>query len=176
MKIGLLGGSFNPAHDGHLHISEIALKTLGLMQVWWLVSPQNPLKSRKDMMSLKERMASAKAVTRHNPQIRVTDIEVKLRTQYTADTLMRLKLKYPQHEFFWLMGADNLVQLPKWKKWQKIIKLAEIHVFDRSDYLYKGVKGRAFSHYPHRIKYHHIRKHPASATEIRKSKQKLTIV
>ncbi len=89
-KIGLLGGSFNPAHEGHVHISSLALDRLGLDELWWLVSPQNPLKSPAEMAPLKDRMAGAKAVARIDERIHVTDIEVKLKTRYTVDTLAAL--------------------------------------------------------------------------------------
>ena len=167
MKIGLLGGSFNPAHAGHLHISEIALKKLGLNQVWWLVSPQNPLKDK--IGKFEERLDAAKKLTARNPKIKVLDLENKFGTQYTIDTLKRLKTKFPHYEFVWLMGADNLIQLPKWKRWEEILKLVPIQVFDRAEYFYKAIGQLAYQKHKSRIKYHKIRKHPASATEIRMS-------
>ncbi len=170
MKIGLLGGSFNPAHAGHLHISEIALKTLGLKQVWWLVSPQNPLKSKSDMADFSTRFKKAKAIAADNPHIKVLDIEMALGTRYTVDTLKRLQQKFPKTEFVWLMGADNLIQLPKWKKWEEILQLAEVHVFDRDEHFYKAVKELAYQKHPGRIHYHLIRKHPVSGTAIRRTK------
>ena len=167
MKIGLLGGSFNPAHDGHLHISKIALHKLGLRQLWWLVSPQNPLKSTEDMADFVVRYDHACAIAANNPQIKVLGIEAELGTIYTADTIRRLKLKYPEHEFIWMMGTDNLVQLPYWKHWEEICKQVHIHVFDRNEQLYEAMNGKAIAKYPDRIHYHYIRKNPNSATEIR---------
>lgn len=128
--VGLLGGSFNPAHAGHRHISLYALKMLGLDAVWWMVSPQNPLKSKKDMAPLAERMASARAASQH-PKIHVTDIETGLGTQYTADTLRALKAHFPRTKFVWLMGTDNLRQFHRWQEWQEIFKTVPVCVLDR---------------------------------------------
>ena len=130
MRIGLLGGSFNPAHPGHLAISSFALKRLGLDQVWWLVSPQNPLKSTEDMASLTQRLSFARQLVQ-DPRIIVSDIEARLGTHYTIDTLRALKARFPQTHFVWLMGADNLRQIPKWREWQKIFQLVPIAVFRR---------------------------------------------
>jgi len=128
--IGLLGGSFNPAHSGHRHISLYALKYLGLDAIWWMVSPQNPLKSTKDMASLKNRMASARKTKNHN-KIIITDIEKQLGTRYTADTLKNLKKHFPSTKFIWLMGTDNLRQINKWQKWENIFKMMPIAILDR---------------------------------------------
>lgn len=171
-KIGLLGGSFNPAHEGHLHISEIALKKLGLSQVWWLVSPQNPLKKKEDMMDFSLRLDHAAAIAGDNPRIKVSGLEVELGTRYTVDTIKRLKKKFPQYEFYWLMGTDNLIQLPKWKKWEHILDLAHVHVFDRDDQFYQAIHGKAFKKHPEQITYHNIRKNPLSATLIRSNLKK----
>jgi len=165
IRIGLLGGSFNPAHEGHLNISEIARKKLGLRQVWWLVSPQNPLKSQKGMQSYKKRFASAKKITEHYSPIKVSDLEVRLHTKFTVDTLKRLKQKFPQYEFYFLMGADNLIQLPKWKNWRYIFQYANIHVFDRDYLAYKAIKSVAFI--TCNIHFHRIKLCPASSTKIR---------
>ncbi|MBI3440473.1 MAG: nicotinate-nucleotide adenylyltransferase [Proteobacteria bacterium] len=128
--VGLLGGSFNPAHAGHRHISLYALKNLGLDAVWWMVSPQNPLKSHRDMAPLKERVASAVQAS-HHPDILVTDIEQQLHTRYTADTLVALQQRYSRTQFIWLMGSDNLQQIHRWQEWQKIFGLMPVAVFDR---------------------------------------------
>lgn len=130
MRIGLLGGSFNPAHDGHRHISLIALKRLGLDVVWWLVSPQNPLKSATGMAPLKDRLAGAKAVARH-PRIIVSDIETRAGTRFTCDTLSMLRRRWPGVRFVWLMGADNLPQMPRWRRWQWIMENVPVLVLDR---------------------------------------------
>jgi nicotinate-nucleotide adenylyltransferase len=114
LRIGLLGGSFNPAHAAHREMSLHALKSLKLDAIWWLVSPQNPLKSTHDMAPFLDRLASARDVAQH-PKIIVTDIENKLKTRYTVDTIRKLKHCYPKIQFVWLMGADNLQQIPHWK-------------------------------------------------------------
>lgn len=128
--VGLLGGSFNPAHEGHRHISLYAIRHLGLDAVWWMVSPQNPLKSRKDMAPLETRMTSAVKASRH-PGIVVTNIEQHLHTRYTADTLRALKLHFPGTNFIWLMGTDNLRQIHRWQEWQKIFNMVPVAVLDR---------------------------------------------
>jgi len=128
--VGLLGGSFNPAHEGHRHISLMALKHLGLDAVWWMVSPQNPLKSARDMAPLAARVQSAQRTARH-PQIVVTDIETQMNTQYTADTLTKLRQYFPRTNFIWLMGTDNLRQVHRWQDWQDIFARHAVCVLDR---------------------------------------------
>lgn len=128
--VGLLGGSFNPAHEGHRHISLQALKLLGLDAVWWMVSPQNPLKPAKGMAALDTRLAGARAAGRH-PRIIVTDIERHLHTRYTADTLAALRRHFPSTRFVWLMGMDNLRQIHRWQEWQKIFQMAPVAVLNR---------------------------------------------
>ena len=130
LRIGLLGGSFNPAHSGHRHASTLALKSLGLDYVWWLVSPQNPLKSERDMASFEQRLASARLHARH-PRIIVSGIEQDLGTRYTIDTLRALERRFAQLRFVWLMGSDNLVQLPRWRDWQAIFALVPVAVVGR---------------------------------------------
>src|SRR5690242_10590498 len=141
-RIGLLGGSFNPAHQGHRDISLAALAYLDLDEVWWLVSPQNPLKPVQGMASFKERMASAQAMASH-PRIHVTDIERRLGTRYTADTLRRLVTRFPSYHFVWLMGADNLAQIASWRDWTRIFHLTPIAVFDRPTYTNKALTSLA---------------------------------
>ncbi len=142
LRIGLLGGSFNPAHEGHLHISQLALKYLQLDQVWWLVSPQNPLKPVAGMASLADRMESARDVTRKS-RIIVTDIERTLGTQYTTDTLVALKKKFPGGRFVWLMGADNLVQIDQWHKWTSIFMTLPVAIFARPTYSIRAESAKA---------------------------------
>ncbi|PCI48892.1 MAG: nicotinic acid mononucleotide adenylyltransferase [Alphaproteobacteria bacterium] len=132
-KIGLLGGSFNPAHHAHLEISLAALEKLGLDAVWWLVSPQNPLKSGDDMASLKDRMASARAMA-SDSRIYVTDLESRLGTRYTVDVLDRIIKLLPDSRFIWLMGADNLAQFSRWKDWKKIARTVAFAIFNRPGY------------------------------------------
>ncbi|MFP6746938.1 MAG: nicotinate-nucleotide adenylyltransferase [Alphaproteobacteria bacterium] len=131
LKIGLLGGSFNPAHEGHRHISLLALQQLRLDQVWWLVSPQNPLKPQAGMAPFAHRLAGAKAMARH-PRIRASDLEARLGTRFTVDTLAALRRRRPRHAFVWLMGADNLVQLPRWRRWREIFESMPLAIFNRA--------------------------------------------
>ncbi|MBU3078500.1 nicotinate-nucleotide adenylyltransferase [Sphingomonas quercus] len=132
-RIGLLGGSFNPAHRGHRHISLLALDALGLDEVWWLVSPGNPLKPDKGMAPLSARLASARRVAARAP-IRVTAIESRLGTRYTADTLTALRRLFPREAFIWLMGADNLAQFHRWQHWRRIARTMPIAVIARPGY------------------------------------------
>lgn len=149
MRIGLLGGSFNPAHEGHIHISLLALKKMRLHQVWWLVSPQNPLKAQKGMAGLNARLDIAKKITATHPHIIVSDLESQLHTRFTADTLAKLKARFPRTEFVWMMGADNLIQLPQWERWHDVFDLADIAVFRRPPYavgVLRGLAAQRFSH------------------------------
>jgi nicotinate-nucleotide adenylyltransferase len=146
--VGILGGSFNPAHEGHLHISLLALKLLKLDEVWWMVSPQNPLKSADGMAPLEDRLTEARALVRH-PNIRITDIESRLGTTNTAESLAVLKRGFPKTRFVWLMGADNLKQISRWHQWTRIFNQVPIAVFDRAWMFF------------------HTRLHPGSATNIR---------
>jgi nicotinate-nucleotide adenylyltransferase len=127
--VGLLGGSFDPAHEGHAHITREALKRFGLNRVWWLVSPGNPLKP-KGPASLERRMARARQVMDH-PRVDVTDIEARLGTRYTAETLARLCALYPDVRFVWLMGADNLAQFHLWQDWRAIMEAVPVGVLAR---------------------------------------------
>jgi nicotinate-nucleotide adenylyltransferase len=140
--VGLLGGSFNPAHAGHRHISLIALKRLRLDEIWWLVSPQNPLKRTRGMAPFAERLAGARAVAQH-PRIRVTGIEADLGTTYTAETLARLARRLPHLRFIWLMGADNLAQVHQWKDWQQIFHTVAVAVFARPSYCLRALASTA---------------------------------
>ena len=132
-RVGLLGGSFNPAHHGHLLISRMALSHLALDEVWWMVSPQNPLKTEEGMASLDDRIVSAQAAAQH-PRIRVTDIETRLGTRFTADTLVQLQAWFPATHFVWLMGADNMQQISRWQDWTAIFETVPVAVFGRPDY------------------------------------------
>ncbi len=130
---GLLGGSFNPAHGGHRRISLFSLDNLGLDEVWWLVSPGNPLKPARAMAPLASRFASASRQARRAP-IRVTAIERQLGTRYTVDTLRKLLRRFPKRRFVWLMGADNLSQFEMWRDWRGIARLLPIAVIARPGY------------------------------------------
>ncbi|GHF72812.1 nicotinate-nucleotide adenylyltransferase [Seohaeicola zhoushanensis] len=127
--IGLFGGSFDPPHMGHVHITRQALARFGLDQVWWLVSPGNPLKARGPA-PLDQRMAAARALMQH-PRVQVTDIEARLGTRITAETIARLKALYPGVNFVWLMGADNLAQIHRWHHWRRIFESVPVGVLAR---------------------------------------------
>ncbi len=131
MKIGLLGGSFNPAHEGHLHISDMALKQLGLDYVWWLVAPQNPLKPKIGMAPLSQRLSYAAHKYEHHPRIIVVDVETALRTRYTIDTVKALQKRFPGVRFVWLMGSDNLSTFHRWRNWREIAARVPIAVVMR---------------------------------------------
>ncbi len=148
-RIGLLGGSFNPAHEGHRHVSVEALKRLGLDEVWWLVSPQNPLKSDDGMEPLASRVARARMITRH-PRIRVDAPELLLGTRYTLDTVRALRRRYPHAKFVWLMGADILPQLVRWQGWRELFAAIPIAAFARPGWSYPALLSaapRAFARY-----------------------------
>ena len=142
-RIGLLGGSFNPAHAGHRYIAELALRRLRLDQIWLLVSPGNPLKEQAGMAPLDQRMASARAIARGDPRLLVTDIESLLGTRYTVDTLRALRRAFPRARFVWLMGADNLIQIPRWRRWKQIFHTIPVAVFARAPYSNRALAGLA---------------------------------
>ncbi|HZT52119.1 MAG TPA: nicotinate-nucleotide adenylyltransferase, partial [Stellaceae bacterium] len=137
-RVGLLGGSFNPAHAGHLHVSLEALKRLDLDEVWWLVSPQNPLKAARGMASFARRLEGAAALARH-PRIHVVDLEARLGTRFTVDTLAALERRFPRTRFVWLMGADILIQLRHWKRWAGIFGRTPVAVFARPAYCLRAL-------------------------------------
>lgn len=133
-RIGLLGGSFNPAHRGHRHISLQAIERLGLDEVWWLVSPGNPLKQgAKDMAPFAARLESARRQTRRS-RIRVSDFEQLAGTRYTVDTIRLLKRRYPQHRFIWLLGSDTLPDFHRWRDWRGLAREVPIAVIRRPGY------------------------------------------
>ena len=144
--IGLLGGSFDPAHEGHAHITREALKRFALDRVWWLVSPGNPLKAHGPA-PLEQRMARAQAVMQH-PHVTVTDIEAQLGPRYTAQTLRRLRALYPQVRFVWLMGADNMAQLHLWQDWREIMESVPVGVLARPGQRISARMSRAAAAYP----------------------------
>lgn len=136
-RIGLLGGSFNPAHAAHRRVSLEALRRLALDEVWWLVSPQNPLKPVHGMAHLPARLRQARRVARH-PRIRVTALEERTGTRYAVDTVGWLKRHQPSRRFVWLMGADNLAQFHRWRRWRELARLVPIAVFARPHYVGAG--------------------------------------
>jgi nicotinate-nucleotide adenylyltransferase len=186
-RVGLLGGSFNPAHGGHLHVSLLALKCLDLDEVWWLVSPQNPLKAVKGMAPFSERLAGAAAFVKGHPRIKISAIEASFNTGYTADTIAALKRRFPHTGFVWLMGGDNLAQLPRWERWVELMESVPIAVFDRPQTSLRALAGKAARRYarsrvpaeaarnlagmtPPAWAFFHTRLDPRSATEIRKKR------
>jgi nicotinate-nucleotide adenylyltransferase len=186
LRIGLLGGSFNPAHEGHLAITREALKRLRLDRVWWLVSPQNPLKPSAGTADLEQRLAGARAVAGRHPRVVVSDLESRLGTRYTVDTLSWLRRRC-RSRFVWLIGADNLAQLPLWRGWRRLVRMVPIAVFDREPYSYVALAGRMASAYaegrleetrasalaespPPAWVYLRLRRHQASSTAIRREK------
>lgn len=129
LRVGLLGGSFDPPHAGHLHISRWALKAFRLDRVWWLVSPGNPLKADAPA-EMSRRLAACRAIARH-PRIAVTDIEARFRTRHTQATLTALRRAYPGVHFVWLMGADNLRGFHRWDRWDEILATTPVGVLAR---------------------------------------------
>ncbi|MGA0605695.1 nicotinate-nucleotide adenylyltransferase [Phenylobacterium sp. VNQ135] len=130
MRVGLFGGSFNPPHEGHAHVAETAKRRLNLDRVIWLVSPQNPLKSRHETADLAERMAQAAAVAR-GPGMIVSDLETRLGSAYTIDTIRWLKARYPGVKFVWIMGADSLATFHRWRGWTQIMREVPVAVVSR---------------------------------------------
>ena len=184
MKIGVLGGSFNPAHEGHIHISNIALKEFKLDEVWWLVSPQNPLKTNFTTTNLKKRINYAKQIS-NGYKIRVEDLESKFKTNLTSKTLKIILERYKGTKFIWLMGADNLKEINRWFNWKNIFNTMPIAVFDRGVYSYSIINSIAGKRYFSKLhkrknslsifnkplpswKFIHNIKNPTSSTYIRK--------
>ena len=146
-KIGLLGGSFDPPHKGHIFISQEAKKILKLDEVWWIVTPQNPLKILKPA-TYQERVNNCRDITRNYP-IRIKEIEKKIGSNYSYKTINYILNHYKNIKFFWQMGADNLVSFHKWQKWQKIFKNMSIVIFKRHGYNAKALKSIASKKYNH---------------------------
>ncbi len=189
-KIGLLGGSFNPAHAGHVHISLQAMKRLGLDEIWWLVSPQNPLKSAADMARYEVRLAHARATVKH-PRIRVLDVEARHGLYYSIDTLRFLQARHPRTQFVWLMGADNLGIFHRWRRWREIARRVPVAILDRAPFGLKALhRPFALSRWRQRVAhpkdlctrggdcwcYLTIPRHPLSATHLRKTLGKAAFI
>jgi nicotinate-nucleotide adenylyltransferase len=141
-KIGLYGGSFNPAHPGHRQASILALRRLGLDQIWWLVTPANPLKDADNLPPQAERMQQAAEVAEH-PRIVISGAEAVLRTRYTADLIRNLRRRAANVSFVWIMGADNLAQLHRWEDWREIAKRVPMAVVNRPGHLLAPLSARA---------------------------------
>jgi nicotinate-nucleotide adenylyltransferase len=142
MRIGLLGGSFNPAHKGHRHIIDLARRHLRLDQVWLLVSPGNPLKSQRGMAPLADRLAAARSIA-DGRRVIASSIEALWGTRYTIDTLRLLLRRFPRARFVWLMGADILVQLPRWRRWLEFVRRIPIAVVPRPGYNHRALASQA---------------------------------
>lgn len=140
--MGLLGGSFNPAHDGHLHIAQLALRRLRLDSVWLLVSPGNPLKPVTGMAPFAERLAGAGRISRDR-RIVATGIEAAFGTRFTVDTIRELRRRFPGIRFVWIMGADILVELPRWRNWMRIARTLPFVVLPRPSYTHRALAGQA---------------------------------
>jgi len=141
-RIGLLGGSFNPAHGGHRHVAETALRALRLDEVWLLVSPGNPLKPRAGMAPFAHRLASARRIA-DGRRILASDWEARKGTRYTVDTLAALRRHFPRASFVLLLGADNLAQLPRWRRWTELARRTPIAVFPRPGWTFRALAGQA---------------------------------
>lgn len=152
VRTGLLGGSFNPAHRGHRAISLFAMQALGLDEIWWLVSPGNPLKAgATDMAGLKARLASARLMAKRS-RIRATAIESQLGTRYTVDTLKKLRGRHARRDFIWIMGADNLANFHQWHRWRDIAQQMPIAVVARPGYDGGAISAPAMAWFGHRVR------------------------
>ena len=185
IRVGLLGGSFNPAHQGHLFVALLARRRLRLDQVWLLVSPGNPLKPVAGMAPLRERLCAAGRIA-DGRRIIATAIEARLQTRFTFDTLSRLKVRFPLVRFVWLMGADNLVQFPRWQHWTGIAALMPFAVMPRPKYNAAALSGKAAQRFRNAMRparsapalaglrppawtFLPVRQNPISATQLRRA-------
>lgn len=167
MRVGLFGGSFDPAHEGHAHVAETALKRLGLDRVWWLVSPQNPLKAKSS--PFEERFASALSLAR-GPRMEVTDFERRYGCAYTFQTLRKLKRLYPGVAFFLIMGADNLRHFNRWKRWREVAEAVPVVVVSRP-----GVGPAERFKAPKTWTFLAARHHPHSSTALRRKRRRAAV-
>jgi nicotinate-nucleotide adenylyltransferase len=185
LRVGLLGGSFNPGHEGHLHVAQQAMTHLRLDQLWLMVSPGNPLKPSQGMAPFATRLESVRRLA-DGRRIIATDIEQKLGTHYTLDTMTALKRRFPRQHFVWLMGADNLSQLPRWGRWTRIMRAMPMLVLPRPGATRRALAGQAAARYAkHRLPAQAglclasaaapawillpVKEHPASATALRQT-------
>jgi len=148
MRVGLLGGSFNPPHPGHRHIAEIALHRLGLDQVWLIVTPGNPIKDHGELAALSQRLAATRETVAH-PRIVVTGFEATLSSAYTARTLAFLRRRFPGVHFVWIMGGDNLAGFHRWQEWAEIMRMMPIAVLDRPGFRFRAMASRAAQVFAH---------------------------
>jgi nicotinate-nucleotide adenylyltransferase len=142
MRVGLYGGSFNPAHAGHRHVSRMALRRLGLDRLWWIVTPGNPLKDTGELASTAMRVAQAKEIA-EDPRIDVTAFEEEIGARYTIDTLAYLRRRFPGVHFVWIMGADNLAGFHRWRGWRRIARMMPMAIIDRPGWTLKAMRSRA---------------------------------
>jgi nicotinate-nucleotide adenylyltransferase len=142
MVIGLYGGSFNPPHAGHLHVSRLAIRRLGLDRLWWLVTPGNPLKSRAELAPMADRMAAARHLA-HDPRIVVTGLEADIGTAYSIDTLNWLQARATGVRFVWIMGADSMAGFHRWRRWSEILDRVPVAVIDRPGWTLAATASRA---------------------------------
>lgn len=143
MRIGLMGGSFNPPHTGHIAVARAALRRLGLDRVWLLVSPGNPLKSKHDLGEMPDRLAAVQRIAAHDPRIIATDIERRLGSAYTVETLAALRRRHPGVRFVWIMGADSLANFHRWREWRRIASLAPMAIVDRPGWRFRALASPA---------------------------------
>lgn len=197
MRIGILGGTFNPPHEGHVHISSESIKKLELDELWWLPAKQNPLKTDMDTLSFDTRSQLCKklvnksdAISRDiREKIKISDFETSLESRYTFDIARKLKKDFPEHEFVWIMGADNLICFHKWYKWKELFYELPIAVVDRDDKYLESMESEAsrlfkesyvesVNNFKNNLygkklpnwTYLKIKTHPASSTKIREDK------
>jgi len=141
MKVGLLGGSFNPPHQGHVYISKLAIKKLGLNQVWWIPTQKNPLKEAKDYAAYEDRIKKCEELFQKYPKLKIQRFD----EIYSEKLVSRLQKKYKNIKFFWLMGADNFENFHRWKNFKKIISMIHLVIFSRERFLLKTKKTRAWN-------------------------------
>jgi len=167
-KIGILGGTFDPAHIGHVQISKEAKKKVGLSKVFWVITKKNPFK-KKSFFSLEKRINYAKKLNIKNKFIKIYFFENKIKSNKTIDLMKFLKNRYKKTEFFFIMGADNLINFHKWKKWDKITEISKILVFDRLKYRSKSLKSISFKKLnKKRLKFINFKKVNISSSQLRK--------
>lgn len=143
MRIGLMGGSFNPPHPGHVAVARATLRRLCLDRVWLLVTPGNPLKPKRDLGDLADRLAAVRRLAASDPRIVATDIECRLGSAYTVDTLTALRRRHPRVHFVWIMGADSLANFHRWREWRRIASLAPMGIVDRPGWRFKALASPA---------------------------------
>ena len=167
-KIGILGGTFDPAHTGHIKISKEAKKKFRLNKVFWVITKKNPFK-KKSFLNLKKRINYAKKINVNNKFIKIYFFEDKIKSNKTIDLMKFLKNRYKKTEFFFIMGADNLINFHKWKNWNKIAEISKILVFDRLNYKSKSLKSISFKKLnKKRLQFINFKKVNISSSQLRK--------